>query len=130
MTANEIKTPRGSITVQKNENGKFEASLTWDPSFAAKRNQSFSRKQKIVDSEVLRRCSPRIPIDTGMLEKSGTLGTEIGSGEVNYIAPYAAKQYYDTAESRTYDPNRGAKWFERMKVAEKDDILRLAEKEG
>ena len=63
-----------------------------------------------------------------MLEKSGILGTVVGSGEVNYIAPYAAHQYYDTAEVRSYDANRGAKWFDRMKTAEKEDIFRGAEK--
>lgn len=124
MTLKKITTPRGSIL--QTANGK--AQLQWNPSFAARRNESFSRKQKYVDSEVLRRCSPRVPIDTGMLEKSGKLGTEVGSGEVNYIAPYAAAQYYNTAETRPYDSNRGAQWFERMKTEEKDDILRGAEK--
>lgn len=124
MSLKKITTPRGSIF--QTTNGK--AQLQWNPSFAARRNDSFSRKQKYVDSEVLRRCSPRVPIDTGMLEKSGKLGTEVGSGEVNYIAPYAAPQYYNTAESRPYDGNRGAKWFERMKTEEKDDILRGADK--
>ena len=63
-----------------------------------------------------------------MLEKSGKLGTDVGSGEVDYIAPYAAMQYYQTADTRPYDANRGAHWFERMKVAEKEDILRGADK--
>ena len=67
-------------------------------------------------------------MNQALFEKSGKLGTEIGSGEVNYIAPYAAPQYYNTAESRPYDGNRGAKWFERMKTEEKDDILRGADK--
>lgn len=122
MSVQSIKTPRGSIV--KTESGMAE--LTWNPAFSSQRNQSFSRMQKVIDSEVLRRCAPRIPLDTGMLIKSGTLGTIIGSGEVNYVAPYAKKQYYDTAETRPYDANRGAKWFERMKVSEKDDILKTA----
>ena len=63
-----------------------------------------------------------------MLEKSGILGTVIGSGEVRYIAPYARRQYYHTAQSRSYDAHRGAKWFERMKPAHKADIQRAAEK--
>lgn len=109
-------------------NGKNKAELTWNPDFAAKRNAQFSRKQMFVDSEVLRRCSPRVPLRTGMLEKSGKLGTDVGSGEVNYIAPYAAYQYYGTSDTRPYDANRGAHWFERMKVAEKEDILRGADK--
>ncbi len=119
-----ITVPQGTIVSTNSGNAK----LTWNADFATKRNANFSQKQKFVDSEVLRRCSPRVPFRTGMLEKSGTLGTTIGSGEVNYTAPYAAKQYYDTADTRSYDANRGAHWFERMKVAEKEDILNGAKK--
>lgn len=124
MAFEPIKTPRGSIV----KTDKGNVSLVWNPDFTGKRNESFSRQQKFIDSEVLRRCSPRVPHDTGMLEKSGKLGTVVGSGEVNYIAPYAAAQYYGTAASRSYDPNRGGNWFERTKVAEKDEILKGAEK--
>lgn len=126
MPVKQISTPRGVI-VQGSE-GKAE--LKWDASFAPRANQNFKRMQKFVDSEVLRRCSPRVPFQTGMLEKSGKLGTTVGSGVVEYIAPYARMQYYDTAQSRPYDANRGAKWFERMKVAEKREILDGAKKLG
>ena len=119
-----ITNPRGTIISSKNG----QATLSWNPNFASQRNEQFKKKQMFVDSEVLRRCSPRVPFRTGMLEKSGILGTVVGSGEVIYIAPYAAHQYYDTAEVRSYDANRGAKWFERMKTAEKEDIFRGAEK--
>lgn len=124
MSYKSISTPRGTIIV--NERGKAE--LTWNPSFAATRNGNFTRIQKFVDSETLRRCSPRVPFQTGMLDRSGKLGTVVGSGEVQYIAPYAMPQYYNTFDSRPYDPNRGARWFERMKVAEKGDILEGAKK--
>lgn len=126
MGVKKISTPRGAII--SGANGKAE--LKWNPDFAANRNAQFTRQQMFVDSEVLRRCSPKVPFKTGMLEKSGKLGTDIGSGEVDYIAPYARKQYYDTAETRAYDPNRGAHWFERMKVAEKGEILEGAKKIG
>lgn len=119
-----IQTSRGCVF--QTEHGK--ARLEWNKGFAAQRNENFTRKQKFVDSEVLRLCSPRVPFQTGMLEKSGKLGTVIGSGEVDYVAPYAAPQYYNTAETRPYDANRGAKWFERMKVADGDTILKGAEK--
>lgn len=119
-----ITNPRGTIISSKNG----QATLSWNPNFASQRNEQFKKKQMFVDSEVLRRCSLRVPFRTSMLEKSGILGTVVGSGEVNYIAPYAAHQYYDTAEVRSYDANRGAKWFERMKTAEKEDIFRGAEK--
>lgn len=120
-----ITNPRGMI-ISSQKSGQAE--LSWNLNFASQRNEQFKKKQMFVDSEVLRRCSPRVPFRTGMLEKSGILGTVVGSGEVNYIAPYAAHQYYDTAEVRSYDANRGAKWFERMKTAEKEDIFRGAEK--
>ncbi len=42
-----------------------------------------------------------------MLIKSGTLGTVVGSGSIEYLAPYARRQYY---EHKTK-----ARWFETMK---------------
>ena len=128
MAVNPIKTPNGTIVI--GSNGKAKIQLSWNTNFDSIRNANFSKMQKIVDSEVLRRCSPRVPLDTGVLEKSGTLGTTIGSGEVCYIAPYARFQYYNTAETRSYAANRGAKWFERMKAAEKKEILAVAKKNG
>ena len=119
-----IDTPRGSII----QTGETSCKLVWSSDFGQKRTAMFNRKQAIVDSEVLRYCSPLIPLRTSMLEKSGILGTVIGSGEVRYIAPHARKQYYHTALTRDYDPRRGAKWFERMKPAHKADIQRAAEK--
>lgn len=118
-----IKTPRGQIIQTTTKGGNVKAELTWNRNFGSERTQSFSRAQKFVDSEILRYCSALIPFQTGMLDRSGKLGTVIGSGVVQYIAPYAAEQYYNTAESRPYDANRGAKWFERMKVAHKSDII-------
>lgn len=118
----EITTPRGRIFQTKE--GKVQ--LEWNKNFASTRNKGFHKAQKFVDNEVLRRCSPRVPFRTGMLEKSGILGTTIGSGEVCYIVPYAAYQYYTTPLTRTYNANRGAKWFERMKTEERDDILKGA----
>lgn len=119
-----IDTPRGSII----QTGKTSCKLEWNPGFGHEKSNMFDRKQKVVDSEVLRYCSPLVPRRTGMLEKSGTLGTVIGKGEVNYIAPYARFQYYQTAQTRSYDPRRGGKWFERMKTAHKKDIQRATER--
>lgn len=119
MADQRIKTPRGCIV----QSGNGRAELVWDSGFSDRVNRGFDRTQAYVDNEVLRYCSPLVPFDTGMLEKSGILGTIVGSGNVRYIAPYAADQYYNTAESRPYDASRGAKWFERMKAAHGKDIL-------
>lgn len=101
--------------------------LTWDSTFGARYNGLMTRRQKFVDSQVLRVCEPLIPLQTRYLINSAKMGTIIGSGEIKYLAVYAAFQYYDTAESRPYDPNRGAHWFERMKVAHREAILRGAQ---
>lgn len=107
---------------------KNSGGLKWHPSFAQNRNAQFSRAQKFIDNEVIACCKPLTPLQTGNLITSGILGTKIGSGEIKYLAPYAATQYYDTAETRPYDANRGAKWFERMKTAHKKAILEGAKK--
>lgn len=102
--------------------------LIWNPSFAVTRNGLFSESQKFVDSECLRLCEPLVPRKTGKLIRSGQLGTKIGSGELQYIAPYARYQYYSTPDTRAYDPRRGAHWFDRMKAEHKEEILRGAQK--
>ena len=55
-----------------------------------------------------------------MLIKSGTLGTVIGSGSIEYITPYARRQYYEHKAR--------SKWFETMKASKKDVIREGAEK--
>ena len=124
MAFKPIKTPRGAIIQGKN--GK--AQLIWNAGCAPRVNEVLSRKQEIIDSEVLRLCAPMVPKRTGALELSGTLGTVIGSGEVQYIAPYARAQYYNTSQTRSYDSRRGGMWFERMKVANRAAIERLINK--
>lgn len=123
-----IETPCGQIIQIKNSNGTIRAELEWNSNFGEEKSDAFTSAQKFVDSEVLRLSSPYIPFKTGMLIKSGALGTVIGSGEVQYIAPYSSYQYYKTAQSRSYDPQRGGMWFERMKADHKDAILRGAKK--
>ena len=86
--------------------------------------------QKAVDSEVLRRSDPYVPMDTGFLKKSGVLGTKIGSGEVVYNAVYANKNYYRNAgkgkQGTAKGGLRGKFWFERMKLDRRGEILQAA----
>lgn len=91
MAFKPITNPRGAII--RGKNGKAE--LIWNAGCAPRMNEMLSKKQEIIDSEVLRLCAPMVPKRTGALERSGTLGTVIGSGEVQYIAPYARRQYYN-----------------------------------
>ena len=60
---------------------------------------------------------------TGYMIKSATLGTVIGSGKIEYLAPYARKQYY---EGKGDGGNRGRLWFERMKTSKAETIQKGA----
>lgn len=80
----------------------------------------FANAQSFVDSECIRRMAPETPKRSSVLIKSPTLGTVIGSGEINQIAPYARRQYYEHKEK--------SRWFERMKNRHKDSILKGAAK--
>jgi len=109
--------------------------------------------QKFIDQEVIRLMAPYTPARNGILEKSATLGTKIGTGEINQITPYARFQYYGkvmvssitgspwaskgekkilTDRDLQYDTSRhpmaGKMWFERMKADKKDEILEGARK--
>lgn len=107
-----IDSPRGSIIVT--EGGKAE--LAWNQDFRPTWQGRYSRAQRFVDSEILRLSEPFTPLQTGMLIKSGTLGTDVGSGKVQWIAPYAKAQYYSPRKPGSETgPLRGPQWFERMK---------------
>lgn len=122
-----IETPYGSIIKYINDSGGVTAELEWKSGFGQQSTEAFGKAQQFVDSEVLRCTAPYMPKQTGMLIQSGDLGTVIGSGEVTYIAPYAAAQLR-TAPTRHYDARRGGNFFERMKIDHKDSILRGAKK--
>ncbi len=120
-----IETPRGRVFTVKTKNGSVTAELEWKSSFGQEKSGDFSNAQKFVDSECLRYMDPLTPRRTGMLIKSGTLGTVIGKGEIDYLAPYARRQYY---ENQGGNGQRGKKWFERMKTAHASAILKGAQR--
>lgn len=128
----EIHTPRGSIVTVRSRNGSLTAELRFNRGFGREMSSRFSQAQKYVDSEVLRRCDPRVPFRTGMLKKSGILGTVVGSGLVRYNAPYARRNYYGNAgngiEGKSRGGKRGKLWFEDMKKEDRADILKGAQR--
>ena len=134
-----ISTPRGTVytvdshtsrsLLKNQQRGQtVTARLSWNRSFSNRFSSQYSKAQKFVDSEVLRGCSALVPFQTGALQKSGVLGTDVGSGEVAWIAPYAHDQYYNTPQTRGYDPNRGAYWFERWKASDGGRTIKQAKK--
>jgi len=121
-----IETPRGKVIT--NKNGKAE--LKFNPDFAPKWTRRYTLAQKFVDSEVLRLSEPFIPLLTGTLIKTGILGTDVGSGKVQWIAPYSHDQYYKgrVAGASKTGPLRGRFWFERMKQVHGKQIIVGAKK--
>lgn len=110
-----ISTPRGFVA----DDGNGKITLNWNPGFGPEMTANLNKAQAFVDSECLRLCAPLVPMRTSMLLKSGTLGTVIGSGEVQYIAPYARVNYYENRGTGA----RGKLWFKRMAAAHRKQIL-------
>ena len=111
------------------------------------------RIQKMCDSEVLRQCEPYTPRDTGTLVNSGTLSTDIGSGQVIWNTPYARFLYYgvlmvspstgspwakagekkvSTGKELQYHGGgmRGKMWFQRWKADRGKELIRRLAKEA
>lgn len=110
--------------------------------------------QKFIDKESITLMKPYTPMDTGFLSQDApTHGTVIGSGLIEYNAPYDRFQYYgkvmvyeptgstwapsggikvETDKELQYNvskhPQAGPFWFERMKADYKDEILKGAQK--
>lgn len=123
-----LDTPKGVISKVRLPNGEFEMELKWNEGFGKEMSQKFNNVQQYVDSEVLRKCQPYVPFDTGILDQSGIMNTRIGSGQVIYRTPYARRWYYINAKFQGA-PQRGKQWFERMKNdGGKEAILREAKK--
>jgi hypothetical protein len=101
-----------------------KAELKWNIGFQKKWQGRFDSAQEFVDSECIRLTEPFVPKRTGMLEKSGILGSVIGSGKISYIAPYAKKQYYLPNRKKTSnsEPLRGSFWFARSMALNKKTI--------
>lgn len=115
-----IKTPKVSAYRVTSANGDVSVQLKWNPKFKPQKELTFQNAQAFVDSECLRYMNPLTPRLTGYMIKSATLGTDIGSGEIEYLAPYARRQYYGHKEK--------SHWFETMKAAHKETIQRGANK--
>lgn len=115
-----IKAPHGEKIETTYKGAKVSVELKWSAGFGSNKEGMFSRKQAFVDQECVRRMGPETPRRTGILVKSATIGTVIGSGEINQITPYARRQYYEHKSK--------SKWFEKMKNRHKDSILKGAQK--
>lgn len=94
--------------------------LRWNKN-APPTEKSFDKLQVFIDNTVVRHMDAYVPMRTGMLKKSVILGSQMGSGELVYIAPYAHKRYYGGGR---LNGKRGPRWFQRMWAARRDTVIR------
>lgn len=114
--------------------------------------EPYGRVQKFIDQEVIRLMDPYTPNLGGVLIKSATFGTKIGSGEIRQVAPYARYQYYgklmvssitgsawshgeskvltdkDLQYNKSKNSLAGSFWFARMKADKQKQLFREAKK--
>lgn len=134
---------------------KFDGKLSMQPTSTILRNrglQAHGPVQKFIDQETIRLMAPYTPALNGILEKSVTLGTVVGSGELVYNDPKARYHYYgklmvspttgssyakkgekkvltdkDLVHNKSRHPQAGPFWFKRMKADNMEDILKGAQ---
>lgn len=134
-----IRTPKNQVINAKSKGGTVVGLLNWKTNFGPDKTERFKRAQTFVDSEVLRLMDPLTPMRSKNLIRSALSATETGAGLIRYNVPYARYHYYGklmvgsapkklTDIDMTYEgaPQRGPKWFERMKAQNKKAILKGA----
>jgi hypothetical protein len=78
---------------------------------AGKIQKRLSRSQFALDQQVIKDSNYYAPEDTGELQDSAILGSNLG--EVKWDKSYARRQYYeDNDKSKDRNPNASMKWFE------------------
>lgn len=107
--------PNTTITAKAN-GVSVKATLQFNPSMPKQRTAQLQRAQAMLDSEVIRVMEPYMPLDTGMMIASMQTATHPGSGEIIVNTPYAAKVNYVTGIMGKNGPNRGRRFFDRMKA--------------
>ena len=79
--------------------------------------EAAARAQMLLDTRVLSDANYWCPLDTGTLIHSAELATRLGTGQIEWRAPYAAKQYWgDFDHTRSLKPHATAMWFETAKA--------------
>ncbi|MBQ1778749.1 MAG: hypothetical protein IIZ93_11380 [Acidaminococcaceae bacterium] len=77
-------------------------------------------------SQIMGDCNQYVKRDSGDLEGSSTIHTNLSTGEIIWDMPYAKRQYWEIKTSLT--PGRTWKWCETAKRKHKEDWQRIAEK--
>lgn len=107
-------------------------SLIINPAALALRKLQFSKAQKYIDTECIRRMTPFVPVAQKRWRNAGKLRDSVGNpvpGVIVYTAPFARHDYYANVRHdhpRSGNPHGQRVWFEYMKARESKAILRGA----
>lgn len=119
-----VHTPRGNVYQSKTKSGKVRVEMGWRDGFGPDWSHALQSAQARFDEEVIKVTEPYVPIKSSLLRRSAAMASKIGSGQIVYATPYAAAQYYKTADTRAYnEPKAGGHWGDRMKA---DNLNHLA----
>lgn len=118
-----IPTPKDSNITVRNQGMHVTAQLKWANGFGQSRGKALMNAQEFIDAQCLRHMEPLTPRDTGVMIKSATINTTVGSGVIQYGTAYARRQYYENKG----EGMRGRLWFERMKASHAEEIRKGAE---
>ena len=114
-----VSFPKGQII--KTQNGEMK--INYNKSYVNKFNNNLNKVQVFIDNKVITYLGEYVKYKSGTMEKSIRLASQEGSGYVTIGVPYAEVQAYKIKTSRSKDPKRGARPFERMKADKKSIIL-------
>lgn len=78
-----VHCPRDFVLKMTADGTVSNVKVSFNPGTQEKINKKLYEVQQMIDSEVLRRCDPLVPFDTGTLKQSGIEHTELGSGNDN-----------------------------------------------
>lgn len=93
-------------------------------------DQATMLSQTFLDNEVLKDSNYYIPMDTGNARDSGILHSKIGSGQIQWVAPYIRPIYYNSNMnfSKDRNPNATNLWYEYAKAQKLDDWVEGSQK--
>ena len=85
-------------------------------------SRQYHKAQLHLDRAVLDDTEPYVPAKSGALYEDARYDTYIGQGEINYLKPYARRQYYgyNFNYTKTIHPQAQCQWFEASKAVNKD----------
>ena len=105
---------------------KIDARLVLNKKYTINRfDPRYQKAQEFLDNEVVKDCTPYVPMRTGALMRSGITGTKPGTGRVVYNAPYSKRMYYGINYhfSKDKHPQACAQWFEKAKATKSNAWL-------